>query len=113
MSLKKFEHKIIEINGKAHRIIETGVIRERAEFLKNLLALNKYESIIQEDLPKEGQPTTFTISTPDVTFNPVVKVYNRELRTPDGKRVTADYWNQQTTKLEPNYWDRSKKDFLK
>lgn len=113
MSLLKFEHKIIEVDGVAHRIIEEGITRERAEFLMNLLTLNKYTASIQEVPAKvEGQPATYTISTPDVTFNPVVKVYNRELRTPDGKHVTPDYWNQKTTQLEPNYWDLSKKNWL-
>lgn len=113
MSLLKFEHKIIEIDGVAHRIIEDGTTREHAEFLKNLLALNRHPSVIQEVPAKvEGQPSTFTLATPDVTFNPIVKVYNRELRTPDGKHVTPDYWNQKTTKLEPNYWDREKKEWL-
>lgn len=113
MSLLKFEHKIIDIDGVAHRIIEAGVTKERAEFLKKLLALNKHETKIQEVPAKEeGQPPTYTLSTADVTLNPIVKVYNRELRTEDGKHVTPDYWNQLTTKLEPNYWDKSKKDFL-
>jgi hypothetical protein len=48
-----------------------------------------------------------------VTFNPVVKVYNRELRTLAGHRVTPDYWNQLTEKTEPNYWDLSKKESQK
>ncbi len=112
MSLLKFEHKIIDINEVAHRIIEAGVSKERAEFLHKLLALNKHESVIQEVPAKEdGQPPTYTLATPDVTFNPIVKVYNRELRTADGKHVTPDYWNQKTEKLEPNYWDASKKDW--
>lgn len=113
MSLLKFEHKIIDINEMPHRIIEAGIAKERAEFLRDLLAFNKHESVIQEVPAKEeGQPSTYTLAMPDVTFNPIVKVYNRELRTPDGKHVTPDYWNQATTKLEPNYWDRSKKDWL-
>lgn len=112
MSLLKFEHKIIEIDEKAHRIIEEGVTRERAEFLKNLLAINNHDSVIQEVPAKvEGQHSTFTLATPDVTFNPIVKVYNRELKTGDGKKVTPDYWNQKTSTLEPNYWDKSKKNF--
>jgi len=112
MSLLKFEHKIIEIDEKAHRIIEEGVTRERAEFLKNLLAINNHDSVIQEVPAKvEGQPSTFTLATPDVTFNPIVKVYNRELKTQEGKKVTPDYWNQKTSTLEPNYWDKSKKNF--
>jgi hypothetical protein len=112
MSLLKFEHKIIEIDGAAHRIIEAGITMGRAEFLRNLLALNKHESKIQEIPAKEeGQPTTYTLAAPDVTLNPIVKVYNRELITADGKHVTPDYWNQKTDKLEPNYWDKSKKDW--
>lgn len=114
MSLLKFEHKIIEIDEMAHRIIEAGITKERAEFLQDLLTCNKHETRIQEVLAKEeGQSSTFTLATPDVTLNPIVKVYNRELKTRDGKRVTPDYWNQKTNKLEPNYWDKSKKDFLK
>jgi hypothetical protein len=30
-------------------------------------------------------------------------VYESKLKTPDGKKVTADYWNQKTKTLEPNY----------
>ena len=112
MSLLKFEHKIIEIDGAAHRIIEESITKERAEFLQNLLSLNKHATKIQEVPSKvEGQQSSFTLATPDVTFNPVVKVYNRELKTKGGKRVTPDYWNQKTTALEPNYWDKSRKDW--
>lgn len=113
MSLLKFEHKIIDIDEVPHRIIEAGITKERAEFLHDLLALNKHESKTQEIPAKEeGQPSTYTLATADVTLNPIVKVYNRELKTADGKHVTPDYWNQKTTKLEPNYWDKDKKDWL-
>jgi hypothetical protein len=112
MSLLKFEHKIVEIDDVAYRIIEAGIAKERAEFLQKLLAHNKHETRIQEVPAKEeGGPSTFNLITPDVTLNAIVKVYNRELRTLDGKKVTPDYWNQKTDKLEPNYWDRGKKDF--
>ena len=108
----KFEHKIIEIDGVAHRIIEEGVTQERAQFLQALLAVNSHDTKIQEIPAKaEGQSPTFTVATADVTFNPVIKVYNRELRTTDGRRVTPDYWNQKTTATEPNYWDKSKKEW--
>ncbi len=112
MSLLKFEHKIVDIDGVAHRIIEAGISHERAEFLQQLLALNKHNAKIQEIPAKEeGQPSTYNLVTPDVTFNPIVKVYNRELKTSTGKKVTPDYWNQKTDKLEPNYWDKSKKNY--
>lgn len=112
MSLLKFEHKIIEIDGMAHRIIEAGITKERAEFLRELLVRNGHETKIQEVPSKEeAQPASYTLASPDVTLNPIMKVYNRELLTPDGKHVTPDYWNQKTANLEPNYWDLSKKDW--
>jgi hypothetical protein len=113
MALDKFQHVTKEIDGVNYRIIESGISKNRADFLHRLLTLNNLQTIIETDPPKEGQEQTYTLITPDVTFNPVVKVYNRELRTPDGRRVTPDYWNQLTEKTEPNYWDLSKKDFLK
>ena len=112
MGLEKYQHTTKEIDGVNYRILEAGITKSRAEFLQKLLAHNHLETVIETDPPKEGQEPTFTLITADVTFNPVVKVYNRELRTPEGHRVTPDYWNQLTTNLEPNYWDRSKKEFL-
>lgn len=113
MGLQKFEHIIKEIDGANYRVIEAGISHNRALFLQQLLTHNRVETRLEADPTQEGKEPTFTLLTPDVTFNPVIKVYNRELRTPDGRRVTPDYWNQLTEKTEPNYWDLSKKDFLK
>ena len=112
MGLEKFDHTTKEIDGVNYRILEGGITKSRAEFLQKLLAHNNLETKIDADLPKEGQEQTYSLITADVTFNPVVKVYNRELRTFEGKHVTPDYWNQLTTNVEPNYYDRSKKEFL-
>lgn len=109
MALDKFQHPTKEIDGKTYRIIETGISKSRADFLNELLTHNKVAVIVETDLPKEGAEQAYTIITPDVTFNPIVKVYNRELRTLSGHKVTPDYWNQLTDKTEPNYWDLSKK----
>lgn len=109
MPLDKFQHPTKEIDGKTFRIIEANVSKNRADFLEQLLKHNRVEIVVETDLPKEGAEQTYTIITPDVTFNPIVKVYNRELRTLDGHRVTPDIWNQLTTKAEPNYWDLGKK----
>lgn len=109
MALEKFQHPTKEIDGKTFRILEAGLSKSRAEFLQQLLTHNKLETILETDPPKEGVDQTYTLITADVTFNPVVKVYNRELKTQTGQRVTPDYWNQLTDKLEPNYWDLGKK----
>jgi len=113
MALDKFQHPTKEIDGRNFRIIEAGITKGRADFLHQLLTHNKVETILETDPLKEGQEQTYTLITPDLTFNPIVKVYNRELRTLDGKHVTPDYWNQFTDQAEPNYWDLSKKAFLK
>jgi hypothetical protein len=109
MSLQKFEHITREIEGVNYRVIETHITQERAAFLQNLLKVNGVPTRLEADPPVEGKPVTYTLLTPEVTCNPVVKVYNRELRTPDGRRITPDYWNQVTTETNPNYWDLRKK----
>ena len=114
MSLDKTQHTIIEIGETRARVIEAGCTKERSEFLEKLLKHNSVKVIIQEKPPvKEGEVMTYTVTTPDVTFNPIIKVYNRELRTFEGHHVTPDYWNQKTMNPEPNYWDLSKKEWLK
>ena len=92
-------------------IADEGVSRARADFLKKLLELNGYVVRIEEVPPAgpEGQ-STFMVGVTDMIFNPVIFVYQRLLRTADGRKVTPDYWNQKTEKLEPNYWDRKKKE---
>ena len=137
MSISKGKHVEKEINEIRCRIVESAISKDRANFLKELLEYNGYEvhikeepvtppppppkpeiteegvetvEVVQEPLP-EPEPT-FIVGVTDIIFNPVVAVYNRILRTLDGKHVTADYWNQKTIKAEPNYWDRSKKEWL-
>jgi len=139
MSITKGKHVEKEINEIRCRVVESGISRARVDFLKGLLEHNGYEVHVEEEpvkppppppkpaltsegevepeevTPQEPLPEpepTFVLGVTDIIFNPVVAVYNRILKTFEGKRVTADYWNQMTTKAEPNYWDRSKKDWL-
>ena len=114
MSLLKSTHRIIEIDGEHCRVLEAGCNETRSNFLHKLLAHNNVETKIQEKPPvKEGEVLTYTVATPDVTFNSIVKVYNRELKTFEGHHVTPDYWNQKTKESNPNYWDLSMKDWMK
>ena len=121
-----------EMNGVRVRVVEDGASKDRMEFLKGLLEHNNFEVLTEENVPKPPlapkpddqdnnepndkslqEPTepTWIIGVTDIVLNPVVAVYNRELKTLDGKRVTPDYWNQLTNKTEPNYWDLDKKKF--
>jgi len=112
MSLLSGKHKELEINETRVRMVETGASSERIEFLKTLLEHNGYEVLTEKEAKKEeSDPDTWVIGVTDIIFNPVVAVYNRILRTLDGKKVTPDFWNQKTTKVEPNYWDLHKKNF--
>lgn len=49
-------------------------------------------------------PETFTVGVTDVTFSPINAVFNRELRTLNGKVVTANYWKQLEEDAKPDEW---------
>ncbi len=89
--------------------VEKGVDENRRDFLKNLLEVNGFEAVIEEDKIKtEGDPQLYTVAVTDMTFNPTVWVFQRRLKTHDGRIVTQDYWNQKTEDTDPHYWDYAK-----
>jgi len=49
-------------------------------------------------------PDTYTVGVTDLTFSPVNAVFNRELRTFDGKVVTSAYWKQQEAAPKEDEW---------
>tara|TARA_B100000953_G_C17690651_1_gene315391 strand:- start:64 stop:399 length:336 start_codon:yes stop_codon:yes gene_type:complete len=111
MSILKGKHKIKEIDEVRCTIVEKNASKERVSFLKELLEFNGYEVKYQEEKIKdENDPITYIIGVTDMVLNPVIAVYQRILKTPEGKKVTADYWNQKTKNIEPNYWDNKLKD---
>jgi len=111
MSILKGKHKIKEIDEVRCTIVEKNASKERVSFLKELLEFNGYEVKYQEEKIKdENDPITYIIGVTDMVLNPVIAVYQRILKTPEGKKITADYWNQKTKNLEPNYWDNKLKD---
>lgn len=105
MGLDSGKHTEKEINDKRCRVIETGIDKTRADFLKDLLELNKYEVEVGE-LPKkeESEPQTYILGVTDVTLNPVLAVYSHRLKTADGKLVTPAYWNQLSEDTTQEYW---------
>ena len=85
--------------------VEKGVSEERKDFLKKLLEHNDFEVIIQEDKKKaEDDPQLFTVAVTDMVFNPTIWVFQRKLKTFDGKIVNQDYWNQVSEDTNPHYW---------
>jgi hypothetical protein len=102
MPLNQGKHIIEVIGGKRCTLVETGISRERMEFLKGILEFNHYE--VQTDQLEDG---TYKIGVTDLIFHAVVDVYKRRLKSPGGKIITPAYWLQITekqTEKEVNYW---------
>ncbi|AVR44402.1 hypothetical protein C7S20_03535 [Christiangramia fulva] len=87
--------------------IEKKIDKSRKDFLKNLLEHNGLEVIVEEEKRKsEEEPQLYTVGVTDITFNPVVAVFERKLKTFDGHKVNPEYWNQESENTAPQYWDK-------
>lgn len=105
MPLNKGKHIVDEIQGIRCTIVETGVSKERMEFLKELLEFNKLEVITDVEPGKGENPaSTYRIGVTDLIFNPVIAVYARILRSKEGFRVTPAFWNQWSVPKDIPYW---------
>jgi hypothetical protein len=56
--------------------------------------------------PPSPAPNTFTVGVTDISFHPMLAVYERSLFTPEGKVVSIAYWNQEPEKEGQLYWER-------
>jgi uncharacterized UPF0146 family protein len=105
MATFNYKHIVEEINGIRCSVVESGIGRQRMEFLKKLLEHNGYKVLVEEIPPKmEGQEATFKIGVEDILFNPVVAIYGRRLKDAEGRIITPAYWLQKTDKPLPYYW---------
>jgi hypothetical protein len=113
-----------DLGGVKCSIIEKNCSQERVDFLKRLLEFNGFEVIVVKSPPPKGAkaavatentedravtpaptlPETFTVGVTDVTFNPTNGVYNRQLKTEDGKFVTPFYWKQIDKESQDEIW---------
>ena len=100
------KHQFGAIGDQRVTFIEKKIEKDRMEFLKKLLEVNDFEVVIQEEKRKsEEDPQLYTVAVTDMVFNPTIYVFQRRLKTIDGKRiVTQDYWNQVTEETNPQYW---------
>ena len=100
------KHQFGAIGDQRVTFVEKKIEKERMEFLKKLLEVNGFEVVLQEEKKKtEEEPQLYTIGVTDMVFNPTVYVFQRRLKTIDGKHiVTQDYWNQVTEETNPQYW---------
>ncbi|MEN9382543.1 MAG: hypothetical protein RI940_1426 [Bacteroidota bacterium] len=120
MAINK-NHEFEDLDNIKCSIVEKNASADRVQFLKDLLAYNKYEVVVvASPAPKaaapapvatvEGEPapapitapepiapSTFTIGVTDLRFNPTNAIFGRALHTPDGHIVTLAFWNQEET----------------
>lgn len=105
MALNKGKHIIAELDGVRCTVVESKIGRERKEFLRELLVNNGYEVKVQQEAATDPDTEPlFTIGVTDLVFNPVIAVYQKKLRRPDGSRVTPSYWNQWDEPQQIPYW---------
>jgi hypothetical protein len=108
--LTKGKHIVQDIDGVRCTVVEGGVSENRMMFIKGLLEGNKYE--VKTELEKKDDPAsevTYLIGVTDILFNPVIAIYARKLKLPDGLIITPAYWNHQTDVIDPRYWRFKKK----
>jgi len=105
MPLSKGKHNITEIDGIRCTVVETGVSRDRVEFLTNLLVFNGFEVKSAHEKAKDGTDLeTFVIGITDLLVNPMIIVYEKKLLRKDGLTVTPAYWNQWAENDTLPYW---------
>ncbi len=104
------KHLFGSIDDTRVTFVEKKISEDRKDFLKKLLEHNGFEVVIQEDKrPSEEEPQLYTVAVKDMVFNPTIWVFQRRLRTFDGRKVTQDYWNQETEDPHPQYWNNGEK----
>ena len=103
------KHTFGSIGETRVTFVEKKIDENRKNFLKELLEHNGLIVIIQEEKRKtEEEPQLYTVAVTDMVFNPTIWVFERKLRTLDGRKVTQDFWNQKTEETNPKYWKNSK-----
>ncbi len=99
-------HQFGDIAGQRVTFVEKRIDKERSEFLRALLTHNNFQVIVSEEERKSGEdPQLYTVAVTDMVFNPTLWVFQRRLKTFDGRKVTQAYWNQDSEETNPRYWD--------
>ena len=103
------KHMFGSIGEQRVTFVEKKITVERLDFLKQLLEVNGFEVLVNEDKRKsEEDPQLYTIGVTDMVFNPTVYIFQRRLKTLDGKHiVNQEYWNQISEDPKPQYWKNS------
>lgn len=103
--LSSAKHVTGEIDGVRCTVVESNVTKARMEFLKELLSFNRLDVKVREEAPAgEASESLFTVGVTDLLFNPVIAVYERTLRRPDGAVVTPAWYKQLSGNTDVPYY---------
>jgi len=103
------KHTVAEIDGIRCTVVESGIGKERLDFLTDLLSYNGLEVKTEQEKDKEGTPLdTYSLGVTDILFNPTIVVYEQKLFRKDGEVVTPAYWEQNKSDREIPYWQVSR-----
>jgi len=106
MALDSGKHTEKDVDGVRCKIIETGISKERVEFLKDILEFNGYETKVEEGKKKKPEdPTVYVLGVTDIVFNPVLAVYRMILKLPNGHIVSPAYWKQESKNTGMQYYE--------
>jgi hypothetical protein len=93
MAINNAKHIVGEIDGVRCTIVESGITLDRLAFLTDLLQVNNFDvKEMKVHSEVEEEEPLYTIGVTDLVFNPVFAIYERSLRTVEGKIVTLAYW---------------------
>ena len=103
------KHMFGTIGEQRVTFVEKKIENDRLEFLKKLLETSGVQACALPIWMRcKQQPQLYTIGVTDMVFNPTVYVFQRRLKTLDGKHiVNQEYWNQISEDSKPQYWKNS------
>jgi hypothetical protein len=103
------KHQFGAIDDKRVTFVEKGIDENRMQFLKTLLEHNAFEVLTAEKKKKnEEDPNMYDLGVTDMIFNPTIWIFERKLKTLDGRIVNQKYWEQKTEDdLKPQYWENN------
>ncbi len=93
-------HTVAELDGKPCSIVEKNITPERASHIAGILSASGLEVVTV------NQDEKVTVGVTDILFNPVMAVYNRYLKTSEGKVVTPALWFHNDSASKGLYWLR-------
>jgi len=104
MSINNGKHIVAEIESVRCTIIESGISKERMEYLKGILEFNGL--VVKTEMLKKAETDaeTFTIGITDLTLNPVIAIYQKRFKLPNGKNVTPEIWKTNASTPNTPYW---------